>query len=86
MNTELDTFSHYIQQATDLSEEEKTTVIEAAQTLSETALTFLVKVFQDDPEFISVFAQNLLQKKAAFANDDNELFATILEAEQFDCA
>lgn len=85
MSTSLESLSWYIQQSTDLTEQEKVTVTGAVQALSDKATTFLVQVFQDDPEFVSIFAKNLLAKKDAFAKGDDELFETVLETQQADC-
>lgn len=85
MSTPLESLSWYIQQTADLTEQEKISVTGALQALSDKAVAFLLQVFQDDPEFVSIFAKNLLAKKDAFAKGDDELFETILETQQADC-
>lgn len=85
MSTALEDVTKLLHDEEELTDDEKTMVSEAVQALSEKALTFLRQVFQNDPEFVSVFAKNLLAKKDAFAKEDNELFETVLDTQQAEC-
>jgi hypothetical protein len=85
MSTSLEHVTWYIQHSTSLTEQEKIAVTGAIQSLSDKAVAFLSQVLHDDPEFVSIFAKNLLAKKDAFEKNDDELFETIVETQQAEC-